>query len=63
MTGAGVVADLAPSGGAAGKGYQPPGPCAADAYYPAWLKGVVYLSWKGSSVSENPGLISKPCNL
>lgn len=63
MTGAGVVADLAPSGGAAAEGYQPPGPCSADAYYPTWLKGVVYLTWNGSALSENTGLVSKPCNL
>ena len=44
-------------------GYQPPGPCAADPYYPAWLKGIVYLSWNGSSITENDGLITKPCSL
>jgi hypothetical protein len=63
MVGLGVVADLMPSGGAIGKGYQPPGACTADAYFPTWLKGVVYLSWDGSSLAENSGLITKPCNL
>ena len=63
MVGLGVVADLMPSGGAIGKGYQPPGACTADAYFPTWLKGVVYLSWDGSSLTENSGLITKPCNL
>jgi hypothetical protein len=63
MIGTGVVGDLTPSGAAAGKGYQPPGACTADPYYPSWLKGIVYLSWNGSSFSENPGLITKPCNL
>ena len=63
MIGTGVVADLTPSGGATGKGYQPPGPCAPDAYFPTWLKGVVYLSWSGSALTEKGGLISKPCGL
>jgi hypothetical protein len=61
MIGAGVPASVAPSGAAAGKGYEPPGPCAADAYYPAWLKGVVYLKANGSTLTENGGLITKPC--
>jgi hypothetical protein len=60
---AGVVADLMPSGAAAGLGYQAPGPCAADAYFPTWLKGVVHLSWTGSALTENTGLISKPCGM
>jgi hypothetical protein len=63
MTAAGVVGDLTPSGGAAGLGYQPPGPCTADAYFPTWLKGIVYLSWNGASLSENSGLITKPCGM
>ncbi len=57
-----IAADLKPSGGAAGDGYQAPGACAADAYFPTWLKGVVYLHWTGSSLTENAGLITKPCN-
>ena len=63
MIGAGVPAHVAPSGGATGKGYQPPGACTADVYYPTWLKGVVYLKANGSSLTENGGLITKPCNL
>jgi hypothetical protein len=63
MIGAGVPANIKPSGGAAGKGYQPPGACTADAYYPTWLKGVVYLKASGSNLTENAGLITKPCNL
>ncbi len=58
-----VAADLRPSGGAVGVGYQPPGPCAPDPYFPVWLKGVVYLHWNGSSVTEENGLITKPCNM
>jgi hypothetical protein len=62
-TGYNVASNMKPSGGAAGKGYQPPGSCKADAYFPTWLKGVVYLSWNGSSLTENPGLITKPCDM
>jgi hypothetical protein len=58
-----VGADLTPSGDAVGHGYQPPGPCAPDPYFPAWLKGVVYLHWNGSSLTENSGLITKPCHM
>ncbi len=42
----------ATAGGAAGLGYQPPGPCTPDTYYPVWLKGVV-----------PDGLITKPCGM
>jgi hypothetical protein len=63
MIAEGVVNDLTPSGGAVGLGYQPPGPCTADAYFPTWLKGVVYLSWNGTSLSENSGLITRPCGM
>ncbi len=58
-----VAASVAPSGGSAGKGYQPPGACKADPYYPSWLKGIVYLAWNGSSLTQNPGLITKPCDI
>jgi hypothetical protein len=59
-----AIADLKPTAsGMTGKGYQPPGACAADPYFPTWLKGVVYLSWNGSTLSENSGLITKPCNM
>jgi hypothetical protein len=61
--GYGVAADLAPSGGAVGKGYQPPGPCRPDPYFPVWLKGVIFLHWNGSKLTEDAGLITKPCNL
>jgi hypothetical protein len=62
-TGYSVYADLTPSGAAAGVGYKPPGACAADAYYPTWLKGIVYLRWSGTALSENAGLVNKPCDL
>ncbi len=58
-----IAANLAPSGAAVGKGYRPPGPCAPDPYFPAWLKGVVYLHWNGSSLTENGGLITMPCSM
>jgi hypothetical protein len=59
-----AIADLSPKAvGMTGKGYQLPGPCAADPYFPTWLKGVVYLSWNGSALNENTGLITKPCGM
>lgn len=59
-----AIADLTPTAsGMTGRGYQPPGPCTADPYFPTWLKGVVYLSWNGSTLSENTGLITKPCGM
>jgi hypothetical protein len=60
------IYDLTPTaGGTAGKGYQPPGACAADPDYPTWLKGVVYLQWNSGTgaITENAGLINKPCGL
>ena len=63
MAAAGVIADLTPSGGAAEAGYQPPTTCAADPYYPTWLKGVVYLAVSSSSIVETHGLITKPCGM
>lgn len=61
---ASVIAALTPSAsGTAGKGYQAPGPCAADALYPIWTKGVVYLNIVGGVITEKAGLITKPCGL
>jgi hypothetical protein len=48
---------------AVGKGYRPPGPCKSDPYFPTWLKGIVFLRWNGSIITENGGLITKPCNM
>ena len=28
-----------------------------------WLKGIVYLQWNGSSLTENGDLVTKPCNM
>jgi hypothetical protein len=57
-----VAANLKPSV-AVGYGYQPPGPCKPDPYFPVWLKGVVFLHWNGSTLTENAGLITKPCDM
>jgi hypothetical protein len=48
----------------AGKGYQLPSTtCAPNADYPTWLKGIVYLQWNGAALTENAGLVNKPCGL
>jgi hypothetical protein len=60
-----VIGDLTPSAsGTSGRGYQgPSGTCTADADYPTWTKGVIYLQYSRSIITENPGLITKPCGL
>ena len=60
-----VISDLVPTAsGTTGKGYQRASTtCAANADYPTWLKGIVYLQWNGSSLTENSDLVTKPCNL
>ena len=58
-----VAANLTPNAAAVGHGYQPPGQCAPDPFYPTWLKGVVYLHWDEFNWSENTGLITKPCGM
>ena len=60
-----VISDLVPTAsGTSGKGYQKPSTtCAANSDYPTWLKGIVYLQWNGSSLSENGDLVTKPCNM
>lgn len=63
------IADLVPTaGGTTGKGYQLPsiaclssGPLFTD--YPVWLKGIVYLHWNGTILTENAGLVTRPCGL
>jgi hypothetical protein len=57
-----VARDLTPIA-AVGYGYAAPGPCESDPYFPIWLKGVVFLRWTGSRLTENSGLITKPCDL
>ncbi len=60
-----VISDLVPTNpDAIGKGYQLPSTtCAANSDYPTWLKGVVVLQWNGTSITENAGLVSKPCGM
>ena len=58
-----IAASLAPSGNVVGAGYRPPRPCAPDPYFPIWLKGAVYLHWDGTGLTENSGLITKPCGM
>lgn len=63
------IGDLIPTAtGTSGQGYQgasmtcvTTGPIASD--YPAWLKGVVYLHWNGTALTENAGLVTKPCGM
>lgn len=63
------IGDLVPScSNCGGKGYQLPSTTCVTSgnvstYYPTWLKGVVYLQWNGSSLTENSDLVSKPCGL
>ena len=68
-----VAANLTPNTGPVG--YLQPRPCAADPFFPVWLKGVVFLHWTGSgtrtgagagtasAITENSGLITKPCGM
>jgi hypothetical protein len=60
-----IISDLTPTaGGTSGKGYQKPTmTCAANADYPIWLKGIVYLHWTGSIVQQRAGLVSVPCGV
>lgn len=64
-----VIYDLTPTAaGTSGKGYQLPGPCAANALYPTWLKGIVHLQWNAgnrtiSEMTGASGLITKPCGM
>jgi hypothetical protein len=66
-----AIYDLQPTAsGASSAGYQLPSTtCVTSgpvyAYYPAWLKGVVYLQWNSSTqtITENADLVTKPCGL
>ena len=44
-------------------GYQPPKSCRPDDLYPAYLKGINYLHWDGTGLTEVDGLVTKPCDL
>jgi hypothetical protein len=58
-----VISDLtANCARCSGKGYQRPDmTCAANADFPAWLKGIVYLHWTGKIIEQRAGLVSMPC--
>jgi len=64
-----VISDLTPTAsGTSGKGYQVPSTtCISSGFiysdYPTWLKGVVYLHWNGTSLTENADLVTKPCGM
>jgi hypothetical protein len=60
-----VVSDLTPTAsGTSGKGYQRPSTtCAANALYPTWLKGIVYLRVVGSAIMQMSGLVTRPCGI
>jgi hypothetical protein len=60
-----VISDLTPTAtGTSRKGFQrPTTTCAANSDYPTWLKGIVYLHWNGSSLTENSDLVTKPCGM
>lgn len=63
LTAHSIIADLVPTAGnISGDGFQLPSTtCAPNADYPTWLKGIVYLHWNGTSLTENADLVSKPC--
>jgi hypothetical protein len=71
LTNPSAIYDLQPSASGAGSaGYQLPSTTCVTSgpvytYYPAWLKGVVYLQWNSSTetITENADLVTKPCGL
>jgi hypothetical protein len=71
LTNPSAIYDLQPTAsGASTAGYQLPSTTCVTSgsiytYYPAWLKGVVYLQWNSSTqtITENSDLVTKPCGL
>ena len=71
LTNPSAIYDLQPTAiGAISTGYQLPsttcvtsGPIST--YYPAWLKGIVYLHWNSfnKTITENSDLVTKPCGM
>jgi hypothetical protein len=69
LTNPSAIYDLQPTAsGASSAGYQLPSTTCVTSgpvytYYPAWLKGVVYLQWNSSTqtITENADLVTKPC--
>jgi hypothetical protein len=60
-----VISDLTAScAQCGGKGFQRPSvTCAANADFPTWLKGIVYLHWTGTAVEQRHDLVTTPCGL
>ena len=60
-----VISDLKPNcSQCSGKGYQLSSTtCAANSFYPVWLKGIVHLEVRGSQIVQAQGLVTKPCGL
>ena len=71
LTDPSAIYDLQPTAsGASSAGYQLPSTTCVTSgpvytYYPAWLKGIVYLQWNSSTqtITENADLVTKPCGL
>ena len=71
LTNPSAIYDLQPTAsGASSAGYQLPSTTCVTSgpvytYYPAWLKGIVYLQWNSSTqtITENADLVTKPCGL
>jgi len=71
LTNPSAIYDLQPTASGTGSaGYQLPSTTCVTSgpvytYYPAWLKGVVYLQWNSSTqtITENADLVTKPCGL
>jgi hypothetical protein len=70
------VYDLTPTCGSncTGKGYQYPSTtcvnsgstgfgATVNSLYPTWLKGIVYLHYNGSTITENTDLVTVPCGM
>ena len=57
-----IISDLVPTAsGMTGKGYQLPSTtCAANADFPTWLKGIVYLQWNGSTLAKTAIWLRSP---
>lgn len=59
----GVYNAIRPTSAPSTVGYRPPTSCGPDELYPTYLKGIVYLHWDGTHLTEVDGLLTKPCEL
>ena len=58
------IADLTPSTTYSAKGFQRASTtCAANADFPTWLKGLIYLHVNGATILQRHGLATTPCGL